>query len=405
MKVRAPELLEAAQLVRRTSLRVDHAAVEELAGRGREDMLERVLVPFVDPDDVPRFDDSEDAIEWWTQKIVSKPSGIHERMTFFWHTHLTTHRSAAGEAELIGRQLSTIRTHALGNFRELLQAFVTDGALMVYLDADRSKAENPNENLSRELMELFTFGIGNYTEADVKAGALAMAGWRLDRDNDFVVAYDPENGHTGTVSYLGEERDWDLPKIVDRLCDDPLTAQRVAGKVWYHIIGAEADDTRREELGKWWLANDLEIMPLVERIVSDPAMIETHYARPRSGFEVYAALVAVAKLDPKDTWQARQIGQALYEPPNVAGWPKDRWLTPDSMLRRSHIIGSIDYNAIENALTYSADEILDRCGIYMAEQSTLDAIANPKFTEKLGEEGIAQVRWRVALSSPEFQLT
>ncbi len=404
MKVRSPELVEAAQLLRRTSMRVDHSAVEELAGRSRDDMLDQVLVPFIDTEPVPESDEAEEALIWWARKMVGPQSGIHERMTFFWHNILTSHRYATGNQALVARQLQTLRSNALGNFRDLLFSFVTDANLLIYLNADASTAETPNENLSREIMELFSLGVGNYTEADVKAGALAMAGWTVDRDNDWTVEFVRERAHNGPVTYLGEERVWDMDQVVDRLAYDPISATRIAGKIWDYFIGVDQTPEQRRELGTWWITQDLEILPLLERVLRDPAMTGLEYARPRSGFEAYAAFASATNLTPDTTWRPRQMGQALYEPPNVAGWPNDLWLSPDSMLRRLNNIGSIDYSNVDGALEASADDILDRCGIYAAEQTTFDAIESPQLTDDFSDEDIANIRWRVALACPEFQL-
>ena len=403
MKVRSPELIEAAQLLRRTSLRVDHSAVTELAGRSRDEMLDRVLVPTVDPEAVPETDTAEDALIWWAQKMVRPGSGIHERMTFFWHNILTSHRYATGYQQLVARQLQTLRNNALGNFRDLLLAFVTDANLLIYLNADTSTAETPNENLSREIMELFTLGVGNYTETDVRAGALAMTGWTVNRDNDWAVEFVKERAHNGTVTYLGETRVWDMAQVVDRLTSDPTTATRISSKIWDHFIGTERTDEQRSELGRWWIEQDLEIVPLLERVLRDPSMPDLQYARPRSGFEAFAAFSSATNRVPETTWRPRQMGQALYEPPNVAGWPDDLWLSPDSMLRRLNILGSIDFGKIEGALQASPSEIMDRCGIYVADETTLAAIENPQLDGDFGDEGIANIRWRITLACPEFQ--
>lgn len=385
-------------------MRVDHSAVESLAGQPRDDVLNQVLTPTIDPEPVPETDNAEDALIWWARKIVSPQSGIHERMTFFWHTILTSHRSAALNPALVARQLETLRGNALGNFGDLLYAFVTDANLLIYLNAETSTAEAPNENLAREIMELFSLGVGHYTEADVKAGALAMTGWTVNRDADWAVEFVPERAHSGEVTYLGETREWDTEQLVERLAFDPITATRISSKIWDYFIGAERTEQQRTDLGRWWLEQNLEIMPLLDRILRDPAMLELQYCRPRSGFEAYAAFASVTNLTPDTTWRPRQAGQALYEPPNVAGWPEDLWLSPDSMLRRMVLTTSVDYSNIEGALQASATEIMNQCGIYVADQTTLDAIENPQLTSEFSDEDIANIRWRTAFSCPEFQL-
>jgi uncharacterized protein (DUF1800 family) len=155
----------------------------------------------------------------------------------------------------------------------------------------------------------------------------------------------------------------------------------------------------------WWQDQSLEIRPLVERILLSDDFWADHYTRPRTGFEYYAALQNILGLDPTRHHEARNLGQQLYEPPNVGGWPKgERWLNPDSMLRRSQTLFSIDFRQVSGGITASLDEILDRCGIYVVSDETMAALTSVADPEGIGEEGVVQLQWRVALSSPEFQL-
>ncbi|MDH3678602.1 MAG: DUF1800 domain-containing protein, partial [Acidimicrobiia bacterium] len=265
----------------------------------------------------------------------------------------------------------------------------------------------PNENLARELMELFSTGIGHYTEDDVRAGALALTGWRVDDNNNNAVYFDSERANSEPVTFLGETKNWDIVSVVDRLCDHPATAARISSLIWYHFVGTQLDGQQAADLGAWWQQQNLEVKPLLTRVFDEEGFRANHYARPRSGFEFFTALQALANFDLSEHWRPRNLGQALYEPPNVAGWPTgDRWLDADSMLRRSDMLFSFDYGDIPGALQAGVDEILDRCGLFVVSQSTLDALNGAEAgRSSFGEEGVAQLRWRIALSSPEFQLT
>ncbi len=385
-------------------MRVDLNLVNELATRPWPDAVRYLIDAPPNAATAGLSAETDDTVTWWTQQITAPGSGLHERMTFFWHNLLTTHRYALGKGQYVALQLNFLRANALGNFRTLLQGFVVDGALIRYLSADANSVEQPNENLARELMELFTVGIGHYGEGDVRAAARAMTGWRLDEDN-VAVSFDPVRANSEPVTYLGETKNWDLASIVDRLCDHPATATRIAARLWYHLVGTEIVDDRAGELGYWWQTQNLEIKPLIERILNDPELRANHYVRPRSGFEFYTALQAITDFDPSETWRPRLLGQGLYEPPNVAGWPSgDRWLNPDSMLRRSGMVFSFDLANMEGGNTAGVDEILDRCGLFMVSQATIDAIDNAGADASLDEGSIAQLRWRIAMSSPEFQL-
>lgn len=381
---------------------MDLDQIRALAALPWNEAVDSLLNAAPNGDVAPASEKSQPTIEWWHARIAAKSSGIHERMTFFWHTLLTSHRYATGDEALITPQLNMLRANALGNYRTLLKQFTTDGALIKYLDADSSTAERPNENLARELMELFTFGVGHYSEDDVRSAALAMTGWKVDKDS-YTPYFDAGASYSDPVTFLGENKKWDVTSIVDRLCDHPETAIRVSSLLWYHLMGSEPSRDRARELGAWWQGQNLEIRPLVARILHDGGLAATGYARPRSGFEFYAAIQSIIGFPSNEVWRARQSGQALYEPPNVAGWPGgERWLTPDSMLRRGAVLFSYDYNKMPNMLS-SGDEILDRCGLFVLSQGTLDAFNNARGDGH--ETNVAQLRWRVAMSCPEFQLT
>ena len=180
MADRNSELSAYVLLTRRATMRVDMAKVQELAALPWADAVASLVEAPPDGYKAPSSGESDDVVNWWTSQLLNPACGLRDRMAFFWHTLLTTHRYAAGYQQLIGPQLDLLRANALGNFRTLLQGFCVDGALIMYLNANGSTAADPNENLARELMELFTVGIGHYTEADVRAAARAMTGWNVD---------------------------------------------------------------------------------------------------------------------------------------------------------------------------------------------------------------------------------
>jgi len=298
-----------------------------------------------------------------------------------------------------------LRRNALGNFRTLLQEFCVDGALIMYLNANGSTAEHPNENLARELMELFTTGVGHYDEADVRSAALAMTGWKVD-ESYYTVHFDPAKVYTEPVTFLGEKKKWDVTSIVDRLCDHPATAARIAAKLWYHLVGTELTDQEAAALGAWWQSQQLEIKPLVTRMLNAPELRAEHYRRPRSGFEWYIAFQQATGTDVNKLWIPRHLGQALYEPPNVAGWPVgERWLDGDSVLRRIEMALYLDLDTVPGGHTGSLDQILDWCGLAVVGDATMDALTGAGQDSKLDDKARVQLHWAIALSCPEFQLT
>lgn len=401
---RDPARSRVTRLLRRTSLIIDTNLINELSGQPFDEAIAHVLADEGDAGRPPR-EDKQEIINWWVDRMVSPSSGLYERMVWFWHTHLTTNHQDVSSDVLVSRQLELLRTHALGNFRDLLQAFVIDGALLQYLDGDRSEASNPNENLARELMELFTVGLGNHTEDDVRTAARALAGWVVDRETN-EVRFERERAFIAPLLFRGRQDNFDTAMIVDHLCDDVATAAYVANKLWHHLAGGWLDTETAVDLGLWWQGQNLEIRPLVEAIVTHPNFEEHHYSRPRTGLEFYAALGSVVGVQLDSPGPLRRLGQLPYEPPNVAGWPTDnRWLEPGSMLNRGSLIFSIGFDDIYEPLPGTVDYILDRIGLHQVSEGTLESLNKVGIGSELDETARAQVRWRLALSSPEFQLT
>ncbi len=386
-------------------MRADLDLIGQLVGLDRSAAVAAVLDKPLDQAQAPISEKSDKILTWWFGRISEGVNGLQDRMAFLWHSIIPTHRHSAGEQELVGVQLNTLRSSAMGNYRDLLQAMMVDPAMLKYLDADSNRAKSPNENLAREIMELFSLGIGQYTEDDVRAAALALAGWRVDKDTN-KAWLDPKRAYEGELTILGETKQWTSADVVDKLCDHPATAARIASRVWYHFTGVTPGGEQRSELGAWWQAQNLEIRPLLERIFHDEQFWARHYARPRSGFEWYTAVQRILQFDTDENWRPRNLGQLPYEPPNVGGWPEgDRWLNLDSMLRRSDQLFSVDFRDIPMGTTATVDEILDQCGLFVVDDSTIAALESVGTAiDEVGDEGIAQLRWRIAMSCPEFQL-
>ena len=399
-----PSLAAAAHLVRRTSLGVDPSFVAELADRSWGDAIDRVLQAADDDGNLAsapaRVEDWADISSWWIDRMTDPGPGLRDRMAFFWHSLLTTNAWKVSEESLLAEQLDHLREHALGNFRDLLHGYVTGGALLDYLDASWSMASNPNENLARELMELFTVGRGHYSEDDVRAAARALAGWVVE---DGEVDFRRENAFIAPLIYLGEQAEWDTAMIIDRLCDHPATASRLSARLWDHLVGAPLDEAAAEDLGRWWQGENLEIRPLVERILRDPAFAENRLSRPKSGLEWFCGVKSAIGFE-DEIWYLQGLGQMPYLPPNVSGWPTgDRWLAPGSLLARSGFLHSIDLRSTMGVAT-STDEILTQCALHQVSPQTRAAMDGVAATPEIDPETAQLVRWRLALSSPEYQL-
>lgn len=399
---RDPVRARVSHLLRRAALAPHPRQVERLSALSWDDAVDALLAESVKTVTPPKTDEWDSLATWWLEQMLAPDGAVAERMTWFWHTHLTTNAYKV-DAELLPAQLEVLRANALGNFRELLHEFVTDGALLQYLDASGSLASNPNENLGRELMELFTVGRGHYTQEDVRAASRALAGWVVDDDG---VRLERANAFQAPLIFMGEQANWDTTSVVDRLCDHPATAVNVAAKLWSDLTGSSLAPDSADELGAWWQGQDLEIQPLIGRILRSDNFFDARYTRPRSGLEWWLAVrTALDAGVGEGIWPLENLGQMPYLPPNVAGWPTDnRWLSGGSLLARAANLWNIDYTSLVGDVPADTDTILDRCGLYEVSQATVDALTIVDSEPDLSDEGKLHLRWRLALSCPEFNV-
>ena len=211
-------------------------------------------------------DDWSTVPQWWFDVMRHPGAGLHERMVWFWHGHLTSSMDTSSPA-LMFRQQVIFRRHAAGSFRDLLQEVTVDPAMLFWLNGAWSTADNPNENYARELMELFALGRNNgYTEDDVHQAAVALSGWWVDGDHDDRVEFDPERGPRHTVPLFGG-RVGRAAEVIDAVCDHPACAPHIAGALYRALHGVDPADDVRAELAAVFADGGLQLRPLLEATV------------------------------------------------------------------------------------------------------------------------------------------
>ncbi len=397
---------QAAHLVRRTSLGIHTDRIERYATMSFDAAIDEVLADGVQrsasaqppPDDY----EPETIGDWWLEQLIGTSGNLSGRMSWFWHSVLTTSAEKSGKI-LIVRQMELFRTHGLGNFRDLLQRFVVDGALLQYLDGDGSEAYNPNENLGRELMELFTVGRGNFTEDDVRVAARALAGWVVNRAT---VSFRPENAINLPATFRGRQDTWDTAMIVDALCDDPLTAINISGRLWDSLVGVPQTESEERSLGLWWHGNGLDIAALVQRILKTEEFRSSRHARPKTGFEWWADVITATGEGRDDLRSLRALGQMPYYPPNVGGWADGPyWLMAGSLMSRAAFAFDGDSYSQISGGPWTTTAILRRCGLDSVSATTRDVLDSAGQNTDLNAESRERLRWRLALISPEFNLS
>src|SRR5437773_8021665 len=175
---------------------------------------------------------------WRLDRRTQADHHFHEKLTFFWHGHWATSIQKVNVAALMLGQQQTLAKLGAGDFGALTKAMLRDPALILWLDGQKNTRQAPNENLARELMELFTLGIGNYTEDDVKAGAKALTGWQLDRDR-MAAVLTPSRHDNGVKTILGRSGNFGADEYADILLAQPANAQFLAKRLWFRFASGE----------------------------------------------------------------------------------------------------------------------------------------------------------------------
>ncbi len=286
---------------------------------------------------------------WWIFRMLGSPDPLGERLTLMWHDHFATAQSKVEDLAVMRRQNETFRRLARAPFGDLLNASVREPALLIYLDAASNRKDHLNENLARELMELFTLGIGNFTEADVKEAARAFTGWTVD---DGMFREVPSKHDDSEKTLLGRKGQWTGSSVISILLERPATARRVARRICGLLMGEGTTDERMvSALADDLLANRLNIGHTVDTVVRSKAFFDARNLRSRVVGPVEFVVGACRAFVPLQwmpstlllaDWTAR-LGQDLFEPPNVGGWPGGRaWLTPRSLVGRANFATAPD---------------------------------------------------------------
>lgn len=414
---------QVAHVLRRVSFGPFPGQVEELLSRGPSGVIDLALTtaPHRPPDPLPGQDDyGQTMTRYWLRRMLDRTPSLHERMVWYWHGHLTSGLDKVPERAL-WRQHGLIRTHALGNFRTLLQAVVTDAAMLLYLDAAGSQGDDPNENLARETMELFALGRDAITEPDVRAAARATAGFQVDGQS-FAVTRVAESMYDRPLTIFGIRKRWDLSSFVDAVCDQPSCASHVSRRIYRHLVGVEPAPARLEELASSFRRSGLEIRPLVEAIVRGPEFLSSRRTRPRTPLEWLVPALAVtgnAAIDgrpadrkagteavpPFDVSWLDRLGQMPFRPPNVGGWPADdRWSAAGQVIARASLLQELRLHPqVIDAVAPTVDAMLGHCGLYDVSPTTRSALQRAIDRQTEFDEGL-ELLVTLALLSPEFAL-
>ena len=403
---------EVVWLHRRAGFGLAGEALAEAVGRGAAAELDRLVASSVvnDPWDDARLPfDPQDrpsklyAVSAWIEAMVAAEAPLAERMAWIWHGHFVSALDKVRVARLMVQQVRLFRSAGLGSFRHLLRAVTIDPAMMAYLDLRVSTGDEPNENYSRELLELFTLGEGNYSEADVKAGAAALTGWNLVR-GEGSVEFRRFRHDDSPQRYLGVEGVHDLDTVIDAVMAHEAMPRWIAGTMAAELLGvADADVVAK--LADGFAESGFDVRALVGEVLqagldgaSAPIVLAPvpWYVMARRVTRSTPELRAVAPL-------LRSAGQLPMLPPGVAGWPSGAaWFGSSTLVARADLAAVVaaaapDGPVMAAAASSDTQALADALGlpsVGFAAESVAALEAAPRGRDRLA----------VALLTPEFMI-
>jgi len=278
---------------------------------------------------------------WWADRMLRSPRPLQEKLALFWHGHFATNEDKVRDYRKMYRQLELFEREGAGNFRDLLVGVAKDPAMLAFLDAGVNLKGAPNENFSREIMELFSLGVGNYTEKDIREAARAFTGWNF-KDVQFVVNADRHDDGIKTV--LGKTGTFDGVDVIDIIMAQPVCAEFVASKLYRFFVRDDISPELRAKLGERLRANGFVVRPFLRELF----LSRDFYSAASTGTHIKSPVELVVssyrKLGLKEmpgvpdfNFVTTELGQHLMQPPTVAGWAQGRsWITPGLLIERGN---------------------------------------------------------------------
>jgi uncharacterized protein (DUF1800 family) len=368
-------------------------------------------------------------VNWWLTRMARGPHPFQEKLTLFWHGHFTTSAREERSSLLMWQQNELLRRQSAGNFREFVRQVSRDPAMIDYLNNQQNRKQRPNENYARELMELFTLGIGNYTEQDIKEAARAFTGWHHDGEN-FIFRRDQHDFDSKT--FMGRTGNFDGDEVIDIILQHRACAPYITSRLFEFFVYESPEPQVVSGLGQILRDARWELRPLLRAMLGSRAFYSERAigAQIKSPIQLVIGTIRALEIDMPPTQALvgalRRMGQVPLAPPNVKGWPGGRmWINTSTLFVRYNsavalagelpqVRGQPVRNALRNNLAprYDVDTSGSPSAIvdHWVQRLIQRPIAEEKravLAEALGQRpGEADVRRMIQLivSMPEYQL-
>ncbi|WP_420597200.1 DUF1800 domain-containing protein [Deinococcus sp.] len=357
-------IADAAHLLRRTSFGATTEQIQALAGQTPQAAAAQLLSfptetlpsPFrpleaVSPGAAIKLMQAQ-----WLREMVLTPHPLRERLTLMWSNHFVIATDKVKNVSALDNYLLTLRTHALDKFPELALAAIKTPALLRYLDNNQNRKGKPNENLGRELLELFTLGIGHYSETDVKEGARALTGWTFEggkNNKQFAESqtfmFNQKQHDGGPKTYLGQKGNFGGEDIVRLAAGHQATAERVAFKLWRSFVSDAPNEAGQARLTETYTQAGGDIKQTLLTLLGSQEFYSSRQSIIRSPVEFVAGALRASgrsDLDEKTyinlSGTLSRLGQELLHPPTVKGWDGGRgWINDGTLLLRMQVAAAL----------------------------------------------------------------
>jgi uncharacterized protein (DUF1800 family) len=327
---------------------------------------------------------------WWLARMTAVDQPLVEKRTFFWHGHFATAIQKVHSAAYMLQQNQTLRTLGGGDFSVLAHAMVRDPAMMLWLDSAGNTNKAPNENLARELMELFTLGVGNYSETDVREAARALTGWKLAPGGTAQLVPHLHDATDKTV--LGKSAPFDDVSLVDWILEQPASPRFITARVWNRFAapGAIPADVQARLIAAYGSGRD--VTALLRALFLDPVFrgSQCRYALVKQPTEYVVGTMRALRIKPDQGANSADVGplrtaltglgQLVFDPPNVGGWPSGTaWLTTAAAQTRfafaEWAVGRGDISAVSDAApSQRLDAVAHLLGVDSYSERTAGAL-------------------------------
>ena len=383
-------------LLRRAGFGLAPADADTYKGLGYRGAVRRLLdeLDTPAPADPPGFDAYEPGAiqQTWLDRMVNGHAPLAEKLAFFWHGHFATSNTKIREPFLMWRQYQLLRTAGGGRFRPLVEKVSRDVAMIRWLDGNANRKGQPNENYGRELQELFTLGIGNYTETDIREIARAFTGWG-SRHHTFVFT-DAFHDH-GEKTVHGRKGDLDGDDVVRIVTDLPQCKRFLASKLLRFFSHENPTEAEVNEIAEVLAQTDGDIRAALFVMFLSPSFLaaERHRALVKGPVEVLVGALRAVGAPSTPLWVhggLERMGQILFRPPSVKGWPSGTaWLTAAAVVERVKAA-----RRLADAHPGAADRVIE-----LAFDNVTPGALAEQLAAAEGKEKVA-----LALASPEYQL-